>query len=494
MSRTIIKTLIILILVTACAPGQGAATPTIARPDRAATPQAQVGDAPAAATRIPLPSPTPTPTIAAVIEAPALPTTTPAPPQAQVIVSALNIRQGPGPDYPVIGVARSGDLLDVTGINNGGDWLQVVTKDGGYGWISGQMPHARLLGAAPQEVSVAPPPPPAAEKTESDASTGHNLGGKLIFMTGSGGELYAINLDGTNLRRLAGGVIDPAVSPDGAQVAFTRWDGAEFGALFVINVDGSGERVVLGDIRQPKSPAWSPDGKHIVISFQHGGQRDPGERCRNFGPGQDINIPKSGITITDVDVRGDGGVKICYIPFEDLQWHLRRIEVATGRFEDLPSDEYSYNPAWDPHNPWRVIYDGNWGLMQLDLTHGNRWPLTEDLRDTGPVFSPDGQMLALTYKQHDHWEVYTYNLQSGQRKRLTKPPVLAEPQYNSASPAWSPDGSHLAFVSDRSGRWEIWVMAADGSHPRPLLPPEIQAKLNLQYHGVNERMLNWVGE
>ena len=35
------------------------------------------------------------------------------------------------------------------------------------------------------------------------------------------------------------------------------------------------------------------------------------------------------------------------------------------------------------------------------------------------------------------------------------------------------------------------MMSADGSNQRPLLPPEIQARLNLAYRGVNERMLNW---
>jgi hypothetical protein len=35
-------------------------------------------------------------------------------------------------------------------------------------------------------------------------------------------------------------------------------------------------------------------------------------------------------------------------------------------------------------------------------------------------------------------------------------------------------------------------MNADGSQQRPLFSPEIQAQLGLEYHGVNERLLNWV--
>jgi Tol biopolymer transport system component len=75
---------------------------------------------------------------------------------------------------------------------------------------------------------------------------------------------------------------------------------------------------------------------------------------------------------------------------------------------------------------------------------------------------------------------------------LTKPPILADPQYNSAARAWTPDGAHLAFITDRTGSWEIWVMAADGSDRRPPLPADIQAVLNIDYQGVNERMLNWI--
>ena len=186
-----------------------------------------------------------------------------------------------------------------------------------------------------------------------------------------------------------------------------------------------------------------------------------------------------------------GELTVCFIRLEDLRWGLRRVNLSTGQFDDLPTDLYCYTPAWDPQNPERVLYDGDKGLMQLDLASNANTPLTTDLRDTAPVFSPDGQKLALTYKQHDHWEVYTLDLSTGSRQRLTKPPLLATPQYSSAAPAWSPDGRYLAFVSDRSGVWEIWVMNADGTNQRPMFPPEIQAQWGLAYHGMNERMLNW---
>jgi TolB protein len=317
------------------------------------------------------------------------------------------------------------------------------------------------------------------------------VGGRLVFATSSGGDLYIVNMDGTELRKLASGVIDPVVSPDGTQVAYTRWDGANMGALYVLNLASGSERVVVGDIARPKSPTWSDDGQEIIISFQHGGTVNPQPECRTFDSDDGMQLPNIG-EITSIHRNSDGSFKICFIRQEDLQWGLRQINVTTGQFEDLPADLYSFNPTWNPQDSAQIIYDGLRGLMQLNIVTGKLESFTTDARDTAPVFSLDGQTLALTYKQHDHWEVYTYDLSSGSRQRLTKPPILADPQYSSAAPAWSPDGLQIAFLTDRTGQWEIWTMNVDGSNPHALLSSEVQAQLGLEYKGVNERLLNWI--
>jgi TolB protein len=330
----------------------------------------------------------------------------------------------------------------------------------------------------------------------------------IVFQTVSGGPIYAVNSSGNNLRYLTTG-IDPALSPDGQWVAFTRWDDTQhgaFGSLWVINVDGTGERIIVDDVRQPKAPVWSPDGTQLAISVQHGGRLQPEQKCTQSPPADPVVDREDIRVVVELD-GGEAEVKYCYTLLPHPFWGLRMVDVVTGTFEDLPADLFSYAPTWDPANAWRLVYDGEMGLVNMDLNRGTTWALTDDVRDHTPVFSPDGSKIAVSYWQHDHWEIHVINADGSGRVRLTQTPlrVIADQQingetprsWNNVAPAWSPDGSQISFLSDRTGGWEIWVMSADGGNQRPLFPAGTLTGLalhpegTLQYNNVDERMLSW---
>ncbi len=330
----------------------------------------------------------------------------------------------------------------------------------------------------------------------------------IVFQTVSGGPIYAVHSSGNNLRYLTTG-IDPALSPDGQWVAFTRWDDTQpgaFGSLWVIHVDGTGERVLAGDVRQPKAPVWSPDGTQLAISVQHGGRLQSEQKCSRSLPTDPV-VDKEDIQVVVEFDQGDAEVKYCYTLLPHPFWGLRMVDVATGTLRDLPGDLFSYAPTWDPANDWRLVYDGDMGLVNMDLNQGTTWALTDDVRDHSPVFSPDGSKIAVSYWQHDHWELHVINADGSGRVRLTETPlrVIVEQQingetprsWNNVAPAWSPDGSQITFLTDRTGRWEMWVMSADGSNQRPLFPAgtldglALHPEGTLQYNNVDERMLSW---
>jgi uncharacterized protein YraI len=417
-----------------------------------------------------------------------------------VLVEALNVRAGPGVTYAVIGLLVGGDEVAVTGQHVASGWWQVRLDDGRLGWVSGGAAYVQVSGDTGGVPEVAAPPTAAAVSAPG-------RGGTLVFQTASGGPIYAVSVDttagtgGSNLRYLTTG-IDPALSPDGQRIAFTRWEGPShgaFGSLWVMNLDGTGERAIHGDVRQPKSPVWSPDGARIAISIQEGGLLQPERRCGTRLPSEPLLADDDGDYFRfKIE---DGEFKICYTLLPHPFWGLRTVDVGTGTFQDLPRDLFSYAPTWDPANDWHLVYDGERGLVNLDLNQGTTWALTDDVNDHTPAFSPDGGRLAVAYKQHDHWDIHAMNPNGSGRVRLTQTPLSAiveqrirgeEPRsWNNVAPTWSPDGSQIAFLSDRSGRWEIWVMAADGSNQRPMFPSGTLDGLDLRYDFVSERTLSW---
>jgi Tol biopolymer transport system component len=89
-------------------------------------------------------------------------------------------------------------------------------------------------------------------------------GVRLAFSRlGSG--IFAVNVDGTGLRRLTSNGRDsyPVWSPDGKRIAFIRIVGPEW-RLFTMSRTGQGQRR-LPQAPPAGRPSWSPDGKSILI-------------------------------------------------------------------------------------------------------------------------------------------------------------------------------------------------------------------------------------
>ena len=101
-----------------------------------------------------------------------------------------------------------------------------------------------------------------------------------------------------------------------------------------------------------------------------------------------------------------------------------------------------------------------------------------------PVFSPDGNELAYTWKgeRDDNYDIYVKLIGAGAPLRLTTSPA---PE---CCPAWSPDGRYIAFIRDTpSGRSSYYVIPSLGGAERKIAEAFIEGN-------QLGRCLSWSGD
>lgn len=120
-------------------------------------------------------APTPTSTVQPTVRPSPTPTPTPTPTSAtyaEVTVPALNVRAGPGTNFPRLGLVRRGQRLTVLARNPEATWLLICCLDGQRGWISSayvklSQPVEAVPAATvtpPTSVSTPTPPPVTARE------------------------------------------------------------------------------------------------------------------------------------------------------------------------------------------------------------------------------------------------------------------------------------------------------------------------------------------
>lgn len=275
------------------------------------------------------------------------------------------------------------------------------------------------------------PVPPTDTPTPTDTPIAvESLTGKIAFPIYKGKQknIYLAELDGVEptLKRLTRDASEPALSPDGSQIALRSWNASTRG-LIVMNVNGTHPCRVSRAL-EDASPCWA-QGESLVF---HSTKEGPTPRLYTVGTWEGVETVDS---VQDV---------------------MRGTEPAYGQY-----------PAWVPDG--RIVYtyferSGNFlGLYIMNLDGSNPMPITEHPGDTMPSVSPRGDKVTFMSDRTGKWEVYVVNIDGSGLRQLTD-----SGGYNSGLPTWSPDGNFIAFVSDRGNKWAAWVIKSDGSGERKL--------------------------
>ena len=260
-------------------------------------------------------------------------------------------------------------------------------------------------------------------------------------------DVYIVNMADREPSLLQREASQPALSPDGKQIAFRSWDSISLGLLYR-SVSSSGLRTIV--IREEAAhPIWAPTPKTFFFHSREEADRAP----RLYkAEGEATNL-----------LRYDGG----------------------GIVGESPS------LLGTDHLVYKGCIGGSCGLMRVPLGGGEPKQLTAEMTDYAPSASPNGKKIAFMSQRAGNWDVYVMN-DDGTGLELLTPDAS-----NEGLPAWSPDGLAIAFLSDRNGVWGLWVMNADGSNQYQLLqlpgPPDGRVRMALDYNSVGwvEEQISW---
>ncbi len=225
----------------------------------------------------------------------------------------------------------------------------------------------------------------------------------------------------------------PALSPDGATVAFD-WNGD----IWAVPTAGGTARQLTQHPGRDREPVWSPDGKQIAFtSDREGGMPQAFVMPADGGTPKQLTHHTAGCSVQDWT---PDGRRLLIHATRDYDWRRTGADrfffvSATERSaEDLLFDDYGQNGALSPDGKrllftregapwWRKGYHGSqaaqvWlfdseskGFRKvLDPYRGALWPL----------WKPDGNGFYYVGGQSGSFNLWEYDLTSGETRQLTK--------------------------------------------------------------------------
>jgi dipeptidyl aminopeptidase/acylaminoacyl peptidase len=289
--------------------------------------------------------------------------------------------------------------------------------------------------------------------------------------------LWIMNADGSKNRFLVEGS-DAVWSPDGTRVAYVAEGSPKGAQVWVRWIEGAGGATQITRVEHdPGDLGWSPDGKQIGFSMFV-----KKEATWDIGmpkPPEGAKWTKTPTVVDRLHYRQD---RRGYTEAGTV--HLFLVPSDGGTPRDLtPGDWYvgarfdgqSGDVGWDWSADGRtIVVDGldapdadlryrDSDVFAIDIASGQRRKLTPDGSWSSPRIAPDGKLVALVGSPRSKASYHADDLYVVEMSGSGMRKISGTLDRDAGNLRWASDGSGVYFTADNQGTANIWFASASGA-------------------------------
>ena len=293
---------------------------------------------------------------------------------------------------------------------------------------------------------------------------------------GGGASLVAHSMSTGERRKLIQthsdyGDLNPAFSPDGRTLAFSRCNTVDVSDIYLLPVSAdlrpavAPKRITFDN--RTDQPAWSSDGRGLIVASNRGGTsglwRVPIDAS---GPPEPVAFAGDGVAMPAVAqhahrlayVRSVSDTNIWQVnvpaPGKPASPPLQ--VIASALIDEMPqisSDGQKVVFASSRSGAREIWMAASDGSHPVQMTSFGRHSGT-------PRWSPDGTKIGFDSNLSGLFQIYVMSAEGG------TPHVVTSGPSENYIPSWSHDGRWIYFCSSRTGRLEIWKISPNGENLR----------------------------
>ncbi len=247
-------------------------------------------------------------------------------------------------------------------------------------------------------------------------------------------EIYAMDFDGRNPRRLTNHH-SLILNPDfhGGKVVFTSYV-HRYPQIWIMGPDGSGQRELSSGLELNASPALSPDGASIAFSGSARGNADIYVMSASGGGVRRLTSTRALEASPDWSPTGR---QILYTSDQTGTPQIWVMDAeGTGARRMTFAGNWNDEGAWSPQGD-KIAFacrnEGDFNICVIDFATGNTVQLTSDGANGHPAWSPDGTKIVYQARRAGSTQIYTMNAADGKNKRQ-----LTSGGGSNMQPVWLP--------------------------------------------------------